>query len=122
MKAYKVVIEGLFVRLPSQDGLFGFFSTTYVRAETARQAANQACEFVRQKVESFGGKQSRAGEQAVTLYIKDIWEIEGQAFKDGNSSGATFYPMSSISKIATMVRLIWLRRFRPHLLHELTEA
>src|SRR5688572_8157431 len=106
MKFYRVTIEVMFARLPDQSGLFGFFSTKYVKAANGSQAVDKAC-----RVVSAENVHRRGGQDDIEMVIvvRDIWEIAESAFRPNDDSGATFYPLGSISILIAQVRLAFLQ-------------
>ena len=115
MKTYKVVIETLFVRLPGEPDMFGFFSTYFIESGSATAAARKAGRMAREVISGLGVEQVARGAFAPSVCIKDIWEMQGAPALQTNSNGATFYRMGPLAIAHAIIRIVWMRVFSSHL-------
>ncbi|MBV6803801.1 hypothetical protein [Xanthomonas euvesicatoria] len=119
MKAYQVMVEGVFVVFPELGVRPGGFQTTFfVLAINAANATKKAGELLgeRMKVHSVVGIDS--GIFTAYYWVHDIWEVTLQAFSpnEGRDSGFTFFLIGRFEMFFLACRGVFLRRYRKWLL------
>ena len=96
MKLFRCLIEGANFpfELDGEPGLFGFYTTRFVRADTAEQAELLALETLRAdpKLDVPPAKRTKD----TMVYFKEIEEISAiPEGVDGSGTGYAFFPMGS---------------------------
>jgi hypothetical protein len=118
MKAYRIIIEGVFVTLPGDKSKYGFFLTLHIEAKSAADAIKYAHGMLRSRLINSHVGECSGGICATHYLVGDIWEIDPSAhkkFPDGDG-GFIFHPLRGSDKITAIIRNGWIRVFKPHLL------
>lgn len=114
MRDFKVLLEAIFLRLPNESRLFGYFSTAYVQAPSASEAVDNAAEIVRKRLLELGDGDIPV-DRGVVLLVRDIWEVCEPKSSESATKGGTLYPMTTWSALMLRLKVFWLRKQAPHL-------
>lgn len=93
MKAYQVMVEGVFVVFPELGIRPGDFRLLFVLAINAANATKKAGELLGERMKAHSVVGIDSGIYTAYYWVNDIWEVTLQAFStnEGRDSGFTFY-------------------------------
>lgn len=117
LRAYRIVVEGVFVMLPAEKSKFGFFTTLHVAAPSAIDAKLVAKSLLEKRLAAQQINECADGLFATRYLISDIWEIDLLTHKkcSGSDEGFIFHPINGLDRVVAILRNYWVLVFRPHL-------
>lgn len=119
MKAYQVMVEGVFVVSPELGVRPGGFQTTFfVLAINAANATKKAGDLLGERMKFHSVIGIHSGIFTAYYLVRDIWEITPEAYSTnkGRDSGFTFFLIGQFEKFFLACRGVFLRKHREWLL------
>lgn len=124
MTPYQVMIEGVFVGVPSEtESGLGFHTTFYVMANNASNAVRRTSSLIVKRMQDHSIKEaSSSGLFKAHYVVHDIWEVTEQKFQEQSDrdSGFTFFRIRLIDRLQLALRHLYLQRVKPWRLVQLT--
>ena len=119
MKAYQVMIEGVFVRSPELGCLTGGFHTTFfVLAINAPNAVHKVKGLLAKRMAAYSVVGVNAEWFMTYYWAHDIWEVTMGKYSDnqGLDSGFTFFLIGRMEKFFLAARRLFFSKYRHWLL------
>ena len=119
MIPYQILIEAVFVRA-SETSIerLGFYSTFYVMANNASNAAHNVTAMLIDKMIRHNIVENTAGVFKTYYWIHDIWEVTQSKFNENNGkdSGFGFFKIGFFEQFYLVLRYAFFLRFKPWLI------
>jgi hypothetical protein len=117
LRAYRFRIEGGFVELSALTGCYGFYTTIYTRAGSARRGLDQAAQILKERMHKHGVAERSGAMFRTTYVVDDVSEVDAQACTEHEHKdlGFTFFRMNGVAALSNRFRYVLIRQFRSHL-------